>query len=75
MAVSLNSQSKQSQTEDIRIGLASVKAASDEQGTYWVLPGQQEKLRCKETVAEYAMRIDSMIQANLSKGKHRSSLI
>lgn len=75
MAVSLNSQSKQSQTEDIRIGLASVKAASDEQGTYWVLPGQQEKLRCKETVSEYAARIDSMIQTNLVKGKHRTSLI
>ena len=74
MGVSLRSKAKEAATDDIRVGLADLKANTDEQGVFWLLPGRKTKVRDKQEAKTYAAKLNDIISYNLSKGTARSVL-
>jgi len=74
MGVSLRSKAKEAATNDIRVGLADIKADQDEQGVFWLLPGRKTKVRDEQEAKTYARRLNDLISYNLSKGTSRSVL-
>lgn len=67
MAVSLRSKAKEASTQDVEIGFARLRAGEDDQGVYWVLPGQQTRVRLRKEALKYARRINDLITSNLGK--------